>query len=131
MHPNTLCSNGDNGHSLDNTTPWVDGYFEVDLTAGVELQIESAAAAAGFSLSRIPAPPPSDPYGRPSDGRTPGPADTFLRGTDNGMTLEAVVSPTGPYLPNCTLSGTYRPSLTPSRGKAILYLGVVMPDLDR
>ena len=60
--------------------------------------------------------------------------DIFLRGADNGTTLEAVISSTGPYLAACTRSGTWRPSLMPSHGKAILFLGIsyqISTDADR
>lgn len=54
VHPNKLCDDGDNGHGLDNSTPWHDGYYEVDLTSDIESLIKTAAGASGFSLVRKP-----------------------------------------------------------------------------
>ena len=46
-----ICDNGDNGHGLDNTTPWYRAYYSMPATDNLKSEVYAAAAAANFKLT--------------------------------------------------------------------------------
>lgn len=133
IHPRRLAHNGDSGRGIDNSQPWYQVYWIVDLTPDLDEVVTSAARDAGYHLhvdhELIDRLPRSDGSRAIYPGRF-NPTSSYLTAEHGGRVLKASITRDGEVTVYAYGRGvTYGTRKTPPAGKAIVLLGLTLPDL--
>ncbi|HVX58303.1 MAG TPA: DUF4190 domain-containing protein [Candidatus Saccharimonadales bacterium] len=133
-----ICSNGDGGHGIDNTTPWYDVYYTVPDNAHLTGKVKDIASSAGYNLSvdratinQLQGIPDSngsitEPYG----GEKYNPKSDYLAGHNGDKNLTIKINRQTEVALYCD-SGQYGRQQTAGNGVAILELSFTLPDNSR
>lgn len=130
-----ICSNGDGGHGIDNTTPWYDVYYTVPDSAQLTGEVKHIASGAGYTLSvdhatinQLHGLPDSkgvvtEPYG----GEKYNPKSDYLMGKNGNKQLSVTINRQTAVALYCG-GGQYGRKQTADNGIAIIDLSFTIPD---
>lgn len=133
-----ICSNGDGGHGIDNTTPWYDAYYTVPDTPQLTVKVKDIASRAGYNLAvdqatinQLHGLPDSngvitEPYG----GEKYNPKSDYLMGNNGDKKLSITINRQTDVALYCG-SGQYGRKQAAGNGIAIIDLSFTLPDTNR
>ncbi len=133
-----ICSNGDSGYGIDNTTPWYQVYYKVPDSSGLTDRIKNIASENGYTLNTDQAainqlkglPDKNGDTFQSYGNEKFNPMSNYLKGNNGDKKLSITINRQTSVALYCN-SGQYGSEQATSSGQAIVDLDLTLPETNR